>query len=226
MDASSQKRLAKVHPELAARVTLVIEELAAKGYDVRVVQGLRTYAEQDGLYAQGRTKPGQRVTNARGGYSNHNFGLAADLCPFIDGEPAWDRSDLFDLIGQTAVKHRLDWGGTWKKFVDKPHVELPTGLKVAQCRTLAAKGLDAVWKRASELAGGKSETGIPASASIILKLGDKGPLVVALQKALGINADGDFGKKTQAAVVAFQGKQGLKADGRAGDNTRKALGLI
>lgn len=60
----------------------------------------------------------------------------------------------------------------------------------------------------------------------VLKLGDVGSLVVALQKALGIKADGDFGKQTQAAVINFQKSKGLKADGRAGDLTRKALGLI
>jgi hypothetical protein len=42
------------------------------------VQGVRTFAEQDALYAQGRTRKGLRVTNAKGGQSYHNYGLAAD----------------------------------------------------------------------------------------------------------------------------------------------------
>ncbi|SVE43245.1 uncharacterized protein METZ01_LOCUS496099, partial [marine metagenome] len=44
-----------------------------------VVHTLRTYAEQDDLYEQGRTEPGKIVTNARGGKSWHNFGLAIDF---------------------------------------------------------------------------------------------------------------------------------------------------
>ena len=49
-------------------------DLAAQGVYVRVVQGLRTWTEQDALYAQGRTAPGKVVTNVRGGYSWHCFG--------------------------------------------------------------------------------------------------------------------------------------------------------
>src|SRR3977135_4181957 len=94
MNKSSENRLAKVHPKLAKGVTALIASLAAQGHTIEVVQGLRTFAEQDALFAQGRTKPGQIVTNAKGGQSNHNYGLAVDLCPLIDGKPQWkDREE-------------------------------------------------------------------------------------------------------------------------------------
>lgn len=151
IDTSSKNRLAKVHPELAKRVVATIEALAAKGIEVRVVQGLRTYAEQDALYAQGRTKPGNKVTNARGGYSNHNFGLAADICPFKDGKPDWNDNAGFNAIGAEAKRQALEWGGDWKKFVDKPHVQLH-GLTVAQCRAAYNRGgLAEVWKQMDRL---------------------------------------------------------------------------
>ena len=60
--------------------------------------GLRTFAEQDKLYAQGRTTPGPIVTNAQSGQSPHEYGCATDWA-FFDGgvliwlqasDPRWD----------------------------------------------------------------------------------------------------------------------------------------
>ena len=145
MNNASQTRLSKVHPRLAAGVTAVINALAAQGMVVEVVQGLRTFAEQDALFAQGRTKPGQVVTKARGGESNHNYGLAVDLCPFLNGKPQWNDNVGFVRIGTEAAKQGLEWGGDWKKFIDKPHVQLG-GLTVSQCSALFKKGgLQKVW---------------------------------------------------------------------------------
>ena len=90
MKASSEKRLQRVHPALASAVRAAIANLADQGIGVEVVQGLRTFEEQDELFAKGRTKPGPVVTQARGGESNHNFDLAADLCPFTDDKLDWN----------------------------------------------------------------------------------------------------------------------------------------
>lgn len=59
----------------------------------------------------------------------------------------------------------------------------------------------------------------------LLSLGDKGDVVKALQKAVGVFADGDFGKITEQAVKAFQKEHGLVADGKVGKITGKMLGL-
>lgn len=145
MSNASQNRLKKVHPELAERVTKLIDVLASQGLTVEVVQGLRTFAEQDALFAKGRTIPGQIVTSAKGGQSNHNFGLAVDLCPFVAGKPQWNDNQGFIRIGAEAVKQGLEWGGDWKKFIDKPHVQL-RGLSVSQCLALFNKGgIEKVW---------------------------------------------------------------------------------
>jgi D-alanyl-D-alanine carboxypeptidase len=153
MNDSSQKRLTKVHPELAARVREMIDVLATLGHSIEVVQGFRTFAEQDQLYAQGRTKPGHIVTDAKGGLSNHNYGLAVDLCPFINGKPNWTAApSVWFAIGSEATKRSLEWGGNWKKFIDKPHVQLP-GLTVKQCLALYKKGgLERVWDSVPPLA--------------------------------------------------------------------------
>ena len=150
MSPHTLKRLSAIHPELKRRVEILLRQLAAQGLTVEVVQGFRTPEEQDALYAQGRTKPGKKVTNAKRWQSNHNYGLAVDLCPFVDGRPNWDAPfAIWQTIGRTTEGLGLEWGGRWAKFRDLPHVQLP-GLSVAQCYALHQKGgLPLVWERAS-----------------------------------------------------------------------------
>lgn len=150
MSPHTLKRLSAVHPELKRRVEILLRQLAAQGLTVEVVQGFRTPEEQDALYAQGRRTAGKKVTNAKRWQSNHNYGLAVDLCPFVEGEPNWDAPfSVWQQIGRTAEGLGLEWGGRWAKFRDLPHVQLP-GLSVAQCYALHQKGgLSLVWERAS-----------------------------------------------------------------------------
>jgi hypothetical protein len=154
MKPSSEKRLQQLHPALASAVHAVIADLADRGTVVEVVQGLRTFEEQDELFAKGRTKPGSIVTQARGGQSNHNYGLAADLCPFINDKPDWNAPmAVWAAIGASAAAHGLEWGGQWKKFLDKPHVQLPV-MTVKECASCyQAGGLGAVWSTASKKIG-------------------------------------------------------------------------
>lgn len=223
MDSRSEEKLAKVHPLLAERVRKLVGLTAL---DLRVVQGLRTYAEQDALFRQ---KP--KVTNARGGFSNHNFGLAVDLCPFKNDKPDWNDAEAFNEIGKYVHEMGgLEWGGDWK-FVDKPHVQLP-GLTVSLCRSLYERGgLEMVWATVDELNGligkPKNEVVTPTAETRErdLKFGDKGSDVRALQVKLGIKVDGDFGKGTKAALMEFQKANGLTVDGICGQNTRQKLGL-
>jgi peptidoglycan hydrolase-like protein with peptidoglycan-binding domain len=64
---------------------------------------------------------------------------------------------------------------------------------------------------------------LAAYAKLTLKKGSTGAAVVALQKALGITADGAFGPKTEAAVKAFQARRNLPATGIVGSSTWAAL---
>jgi peptidoglycan LD-endopeptidase CwlK len=99
---------------------------------VRITQGLRTFAEQDALYAIGRSKPGKIVTRAKSGQSVHNFGFAVDICLIIDNKIAsWDTAKDWDN-DQTAdwyecvkifAKYGWEWGGNWKTFKDLPHFD-------------------------------------------------------------------------------------------------------
>lgn len=79
------------------------------GIDLRVIDGYRTVEQQDRLYAQGRTLPGNIVTKAKGGFSNHNFGLAIDVVPFENGKFNWN-TKYYPVIGLVGESRGLEWG--------------------------------------------------------------------------------------------------------------------
>ena len=124
-----------LNPEFAAKLTLFEKKLAANGIKVIFTCGYRSIEEQNRLYAAGRTKPGKKVTNARGGYSWHNFGLAADYAFVVNGKVTWDGP--WSLFGKTARECGLDWGGDFKTILDRPHVQWTRGKTLAQMRQAA-----------------------------------------------------------------------------------------
>lgn len=125
--ANNNLKLSAVNPLLASRVRLIIESAARQGVTLYVDSGYRSSEEQNKLYAQGRTTPGEIVTYKRGGESQHNFRNAVDLVPILNGRPSWSESFDWSLIGRLASQVGLNWGGNWNNFVDRPHVELPKG---------------------------------------------------------------------------------------------------
>ncbi|MGN9169515.1 Peptidoglycan L-alanyl-D-glutamate endopeptidase CwlK precursor [compost metagenome] len=140
----SDKRLIGLDSVFKLVIEKLIERCYARGVWIVITQGLRTYAEQDDLYAQGRTKPGKVVTDARGGYSNHNFGFAADFALLLrDGRAvSWDtlRDDDKDSLPdwsevvEEAKWLGLEWGGDWRSFKDMPHLQMVFGLSTADFR--------------------------------------------------------------------------------------------
>ena len=136
VDKVTQDRISKLHPSVRDEVTKIIEEINTKFLTgrakVRIAQGLRTFAEQDALYAQGRTKPGKKVTNAKGGQSVHNYGFAVDIVLIIDGKEAswdtkkdWDGDKVadWDECVKVFAKYGRSWGGNWTSFKDMPHFD-------------------------------------------------------------------------------------------------------
>ncbi|PUZ22571.1 hypothetical protein DCM91_15000 [Chitinophaga costaii] len=105
------------------------------GIDLRVTDGFRTVEQQDKLYAQGRTTKGNIVTKARGGFSNHNFGLAVDVVPYENGNLNWN-TKYYPLIGLIGEGRGLEWGHRWKKIDDKPHFQNLQGQTLKQLRAL------------------------------------------------------------------------------------------
>ena len=99
----------------------VNDRLGNENVVFKIISGTRTYAEQNALFAQGRTKfPGPIVTRARGGQSNHNFGVAWDIGLFVSGQYV-PESDLYRKAGTIGKDLGLAWGGDWQSLQDEPH---------------------------------------------------------------------------------------------------------
>jgi peptidoglycan L-alanyl-D-glutamate endopeptidase CwlK len=147
-DSVTLKRIDLLHPNLRNEVKTMYEEIceALTGRAVcRFSHTLRTDKEQDDLYAQGRTKPGKKVTNAKGGQSYHNYGLAFDIVLIIDGkEASWDTLKDFDgdkvadwhEVVRIAKKYGWAWGGDFVSFKDAPHFEKTFGKKTSELKAL------------------------------------------------------------------------------------------
>jgi peptidoglycan L-alanyl-D-glutamate endopeptidase CwlK len=151
--ALNDQRLSQLHPIVALRGRSMLDICAQQGLALLVTQGLRTWAEQDALYARGRTTkpigPQYIVTKARGGRSWHNFGLAFDIV-VLDalGKADWDTSHPgWPSAARVGKSVGLDWGGDWRGFKDLPHFQYTGNLTLAQCAQLFSAGLPAVWQR-------------------------------------------------------------------------------
>jgi peptidoglycan L-alanyl-D-glutamate endopeptidase CwlK len=125
VDARSEENIATLHPRLQPIARALIAAAARRGMNFKITSGTRTFAEQDALYEQGRTEPGKRVTNARGGSSNHNYGIAFDVTEF----EADNRTPIYDgpnyrKLSLFGKELGLFWGGDWTSPVDEPHYEL------------------------------------------------------------------------------------------------------
>ena len=150
----SASRLTGLHPVVRSAATALIERSYKLNIPILITQGLRTIAEQDALYGQGRTKPGAIVTNARGGYSYHNYGLAVDFALLLPNgsSVSWDmrldgnNNQIADW--QEVVKEAkalgFEWGGDWTSFKDYPHFQMVFGLTLTQLRAGAKPSISAV----------------------------------------------------------------------------------
>ena len=109
------------------------------GITIEIISGLRSWAQQAALYAQGRTKPGPIVTKARPGSSWHNYGLAIDLGLFSGGKYL-DSADpkradrIYRELGALAATRGIEWAGTWKTFTESPHFQNRFGMTLAELR--------------------------------------------------------------------------------------------
>ena len=123
VDERSEKNIATLLPEVQPIARSLVQKAALNGIQIKIISGFRTYAEQNKLYAKGRTEPGSKVSNARGGYSNHNFGIAFDVGVF-EGRRYLGESVKYKAVGVLGTDLGLEWGGNWRSIVDQPHFQL------------------------------------------------------------------------------------------------------
>lgn len=149
MDKISIDRIAFAHPRVRNELYRILEEadMALTGpYKLRYTWTLRTMAQQNDLYAQGRTRPGRVVTWARGGDSWHNYGLAVDICLVhesgrmvsFDTKADFDKDNVSDWMECVRIfkAKGWEWGGDWPdKKQDMPHFQKTFGLTIGQAKT-------------------------------------------------------------------------------------------
>lgn len=124
------RRLEDLHPTLQPLCRTFLDRCKSAGLDVRLTFTHRTQAEQDKLYAQGRTAPGPIVTSVR--VSKHTFSIdgkpaakAFDFGVFDRGKYVTDgRDPRYTHAGLIGEALGLTWGGRWKKPFDPGHLEI------------------------------------------------------------------------------------------------------
>lgn len=230
----SKSRIGNVHHVVEESALEMIKRAYDEGINVQLSDGLRTNAQQQALYDQGRTKPGKIVTNARPGTSYHNYGLAIDF--FLvsqDGtQSIWVVNKDWRRVAQIGKSLGFEWGGDWKGFQDNPHLQM-TG-------SLSIKNLQAGKRPNLKVNFGSSPVKpkpVKRRTLYVTKPVMNGADVLQVQQALARNffypdkgaknngVDGWYGEKTKDAVRRYQSMNGLKADGVVGENTYKKLGL-
>ena len=128
-------------PPARVRVQAFLDAAKAAGVDLLVTSTYRDNASQDALYAQGRTKPGKLVTNAKAGQSWHNYRCAVDVVPIVAGKPRWDvKDEVWQQVGKLGKAAGLEWAGDWKRFKEYPHFQYTGGLTLAQLQSGAKIG--------------------------------------------------------------------------------------
>src|SRR5690625_2432940 len=210
LDRSDRNMASGTHKVVRESALEMIRRAYKEGIYVQISEGYRSNKRQNELYAQGRTKPGNIVTNARAGQSWHNYGIAVDF--FLtsnDGKKAiWTVNAKWRRAAQIGKQLGFEWGGDWKSFKDYPHLQMTGGLSLSQ--------LQAGRKPKLKRKFGKPTSNIDSN---IKKLQQD-------LKSLGYNPgkiDGIDGKNTKKAVREFQKAEGLTVDGIAGKKTKAKI---
>jgi len=121
-------------PDVRSKVEQWHAACLARGVEMLVYCTLRTAAEQETLYAKGRTAPGPKVTNALPWQSWHQYGRAIDAVPLDGGKPVWRYSaanPLWAVAVEEGDKAGLEWAGRWKSFREYVHWQDTEGLTQA-----------------------------------------------------------------------------------------------
>jgi len=124
----NSRSLTDLNPKVAAMCSEFINSCKKQHIDILITSTYRDTESQNALYAQGRTAPGKKVTNAKGGQSFHNWKVAFDFCPIVNGKPNWNDVALYTKCGEIAESVGLEWAGRWKSFKELAHCQYTGGL--------------------------------------------------------------------------------------------------
>jgi peptidoglycan L-alanyl-D-glutamate endopeptidase CwlK len=127
----NSRDLKDLHPIVKKKCEDFIASCKKQGIDVLITSTYRDSESQNALYAQGRTATGNKVTNAKGGQSFHNWKVAFDFVPLVNGKAQWADTALFTKCGEIAESVGLEWAGRWKTFKELAHCQYTNGLSLA-----------------------------------------------------------------------------------------------
>ncbi|MFA5922332.1 MAG: M15 family metallopeptidase [Methylococcaceae bacterium] len=128
----NSRDIKKLHPKVAQMCNEFIAVCAAQGIIILITSTYRDIESQNALYEQGRTTPGKKVTNAKGGQSYHNWKVAFDFCPIVNGKAQWNDTATFNRCGEIAESLGLEWAGRWKGSMrELAHLQLTQGYNLA-----------------------------------------------------------------------------------------------
>lgn len=223
----SVKRIGKVEPIIKEKAIEIIKKAYRKDINVQFSDGLRTNAQQQALYDQGRSTPGNIVTNAKPGTSYHNYGLAIDFFLVTeDGKHSmWSVNNDWLEVAKIGKSLGFEWGGDWTKFKDYPHLQLTGGLSIKELQS----GKRPTFSKSNS--NKKPKIRILYVTKPVMHGSDVKEVQELLAKhyfypekgAKNNGVDGYYGLKTENAVKRFQIMNGLKVDGVVGKNTLAKL---
>lgn len=232
--------ITQCHPKLQELAGKLVKECKRQGLKIAIGECVRTVAEQDALYALGRTKPGKIVTNAKGrNYrSMHQWGVAFDFYR-NDGKGAFnEKGGFFDKVGKIGAAIGLEWGGNWKSIKDKPHFQLPDwGSTPSELIGLYGTpgNFKKTWKEPGrKLSKPTTTVTTKSSREDILWLQQKANLVIVRtglkdadgRKLAALKEDGIYGKKSREFVKALWNLLGWKNNDTIGNAGRKTLAFL
>ena len=145
--------LGECYPPFADKIKLLLPICWEKKLPIHLTQGFRYFGEQDELYKAGKS-------NAKGGNSYHNFGLAVDFC--FDSSPDSGIQDpylepfegSFKAVADSAKELGLEPGFYWKSFIDKPHIQAKITIPIDDLKcTIIKGGIYAVYRLLNEKKG-------------------------------------------------------------------------
>ncbi len=207
-----------LHPRLQTKAALLKEECEKQGILILFSECLRTKAEQDALYAQGRTAPGNIVTNAKGSTysSQHQWGIAIDFYINMDVDGDGDKKDdafnnstgLFERVGAIAKSIGLGWGGDWTSIKDRPHLYLPdwgsTASKLKQ-QYITPERFMQTWGD-----GKVTVDAIQEINKVSVSGYERTQFIMDVQAATGSKVDGKAGRETIGNTVTVSASKNRK----------------
>lgn len=245
LDRSNRNMASGTHKVVRESALEIVKRAYKEGINAQISEGHRSNARQNELYAQGRTKPGKIVTNAKAGQSWHNFGIAIDyFLTTKDGNKAlWTVNKDWRRVAEIGKELGFEWGGDWTSFKDYPHLQMTGGYTLSQLR--AGKKPNLKSKVSNPPKVSKPKPSKPSTSKWTkvngnwtgqtLRKGLYGPQVKQLQQLLANNhfypnkgaknngVDSYYGNDTKDAVERYQTMNGLTVDGIAGKDTYAKL---